>query len=900
MPPEIRSNDFHTRRELPEGVLNIFSATSRDFQIHKEENFAFLKGRLSVTVPALSSRLWFLGLWISKISNQPAAVWWASSQAGIHPSIQSQIRYYLGRKKQDCLFEVRQAWRYIFKTWGEKRNDSHDDGYQLKASIDLDGWTNIAIKEFAMIRRPYLKAEKPYFYGPKPPENKKGIRIEGMVHLDVEYPWSGIDIQIPDEFLVFAIREFRKNLECAAFLENELGGFGLSELCPIEPDPDIVGRSITRTYGLSRLYLFFVNLMRRLITKDPAFAKQEFLAWWPEEEKIFARLRIWMSGHQCLFSGKEAGRIICNLSDLVFWDGRHQRDLLLVLNKRWNDFSAATRTRIEKRLLKGPSRWKGEEESEFIERRARETLNRIHWLKNNGCRFTFDIDEETERLKKLAPNWQLEYAEKAATSLEGTGGTVSTETQYSEFLDEPMETLLDKVEEVTKTLHERFVKRDPFIGLATEKPEIAIAVLSHEAKSKEYRGWAWRKFLTLDARISDPPEIIIAIIDLILDMPQIKLSELMYPISHWILSLSVLLINDCPEQFERIWEKLIQVLKIDSNVGESSIVRGKKKPEWATDARNGPVSNLVKTLMNDPEIANLKPGDGFPKHWIGRIEDCLELKGDFRQHALVMFAYHLNKFYEIDPDWTENQLISVLDQKGNDKKAFWAGFFWHPKLQDKELYWRLKPFLLRLACFQPGGRRSEINTQFLSDILLSGWESIEPKTGKRFVSNDEMRKALLDSDEEFRIKTLWLLERRIAKEITGRGKKSYEENFLIFLSDVWPRQKKVKSPKITANLIKLAFSNAANFSKIVDLVLPFVAEIERNFHGFYSLEKKKSDIVDQYPEKTLKLVHGVLTENVSEWPYGVEEVLERIGIADPALLKDRRLVELKRRWRSGY
>ena len=51
-----------------------------------------------------------------------------------------------------------------------------------------------------------------------------------MVEISVEYPAVDDDVQIPDEFLQTAVREFRKNLEYAVSIENELGGYRLDLL----------------------------------------------------------------------------------------------------------------------------------------------------------------------------------------------------------------------------------------------------------------------------------------------------------------------------------------------------------------------------------------------------------------------------------------------------------------------------------------------------------------------------------------------------------------------------------------------------------------------------------------------------------------------------------------------
>ena len=137
----------------------------------------------------------------------------------------------------------------------------------MEASIDCDGWSDAAIRGFARINRPYLKVDVSSSRGSKPPENKEGTRWQEMVSLDVKYPGADNHVQIPDDFLLISVREFRKNLECGIYLEKELGGYGLHQLCPIEPDPDMQQDSYERTHGISRI-LLHANLLKRLIEKD--------------------------------------------------------------------------------------------------------------------------------------------------------------------------------------------------------------------------------------------------------------------------------------------------------------------------------------------------------------------------------------------------------------------------------------------------------------------------------------------------------------------------------------------------------------------------------------------------------------------------------------------------------
>jgi len=887
VPPTIDPDDHFPKREIPEGVWNCFAATRVDRLRLRDDNFTALMGHRAVNVPSLPDRLWALSVWIGKVSNQPAAVWWASTQSGIHPYLQDRIRIELERNKRDCSPETRRAWRYIFKAG--QRSDFHNDWYRLKASIDLDGWTNATIIELALINRPYLIVEKPWS-GPKPPENKRDILLKKMAQVGIKYPELSNDIKIPDEFLLTAVREFRKNLEYAIFLEREISGYGLYHICPIMPEPDFEGESFERRYGISSIFLFYVDLLKRLIEKDPQAAKQEYLQWWADEESVFARLRIWAAGDYRMLSGSEAGQLVCSLNDQVFWDDHHRRDLLLVLKKRWNDFSVAAKKRLERRLLRGPAHWKEEEKNEYAERRAWVSLNRINWLAANGCRFNFDVNAESVRLRRLAPKWQPQYADKAAASMESRGGSVRIDTDFSALLSESLETLLGKAAELSGRTDDWLKESDPFAGLAREQPDLAFAALDNSAKRHDYPEWAWRKFLNPEARKADNPDFSARIAASLSRLPIRTIAEFIHPASDWLLSSSKVLLSNYPEQFGRLWTRLITVLRSKPGSAQSAIVRGNKEPDWTMEAINAPVGKLAESLMKDHSKDDLELGKSFPVPWIHRVEELLTLEGDLRRHALVIFTFNLKWFFAFDPIWTQENLISVLDMEGDDQNAFWAGFFWGARVPQQELYVHLKPYLLRLAQRKPMVQRG--HAKVLAGILLAGWGSINQKTGERCVTNTEMRDVLINANDEVRSNTLWQLEMWSLRE--ERGKWSTE--LPIFLTEVWPRHKKVKNSRISSRLCDLAFSSIVNFSKIANIILPLLTKINQEHMFVHNPGEGKSDIVNRFPKKTLAILNAILPEDVSVWPYGIENVLEQIAIADSSLLNDSRLIELKRRW----
>ena len=610
IPLKIDPDDFYAKRELPGKVWDCFAATRMDRQNLNDENFPALRGQWATHVPRLPHRLARLGIWIAKVSNQPAAVWWLAGHTSLHPDIQFDLRRQFDRNQTTYSSHMRLAWRYLFEIL-EAPNDHVDYRlFELKSVAKFDGWSNALIRQLARLLQPRLIARRPWSR-PKPPSHVAEFTMRDILELEVEYPKVPFDLQIPDEHLQAAVREFRKNLERAVSLETELGGAGLTLLVPIESDPDLQGTTFARGYKIAGAFLFYVGLFKKLIEKDASAAKQECLAWPSDDDATFTALRIWVSGDSRVFPAEEAANILCQLNDHAFWYSRHQRDLLLVLVKRWSEFSETVKTKLGDRLLEGPARWNDEEIQEYAERRAWSSLNRIHWLHFNGCEFYFDIEAETNRLRQLAPAWQSQYAQKAADSMESRGGIVRTDTEYESLVRVPLGQLLDKAQEISGRAPEILTERKPFAGLASARPIRALTALTIYGRRKEYPKWAWKTFLNPEARKSDKPKLSALIADRISRLPPRILAENIYSVCDWLLTSNSMLFRSFPAQFDRLWVAIISVLKAEGEVAKSSIGRGTKEADWPFKALNAPVGTLARVLLSDSRRENDQKNTGL-------------------------------------------------------------------------------------------------------------------------------------------------------------------------------------------------------------------------------------------------------------------------------------------------
>jgi hypothetical protein len=106
------NSDF-VKRDIPSDAWSPFALTRSDRQDLQEDQVSALRGHWAVHQPRLAYRVAHLGHWFQKVAYQPAAVWWAASQIGIHPDIQRQIEYNIEHNKVESTEVIRKAWRYL-------------------------------------------------------------------------------------------------------------------------------------------------------------------------------------------------------------------------------------------------------------------------------------------------------------------------------------------------------------------------------------------------------------------------------------------------------------------------------------------------------------------------------------------------------------------------------------------------------------------------------------------------------------------------------------------------------------------------------------------------------------------------------------------------------------------
>ena len=424
---------------------------------------------------------------------------------------------------------------------------------------------------------------------------------------------------------------------------------------------------------------------------------------------------------------------------------------------------------------------------------------------------------------------------------------------------------------------------------------MAVSTLKLEAKRGRFPEWAWLQFLSSNKRKKDSERLKTYIAELLTLAHDDALKEIIDPATNWLLIASVNLAEECILTFIRFVKRILDFLHDNPGIGESGVLRKSRNPNWINAALGSPAGRITQAMLElDPCRDYLTEKQGFPSDWYHLVERALALPDDNGRFALVFCTYNLNWLDYVDPEWTKKKMLSILDTDDADTlEAWWAGYLWgYCKPPRNELFQTIKPYLLMKTSSQNCKKVGYCES--LAGFVLENWAYSHQENGTERISNEEFREVLLEAGDHFRSQVLWQLEQRI-KEEGGRSLRAHQGRFL---REVWPIQRVARTPESSVRLIELAFANDDNFMDISGTILHLLCRIDSDHRTLPFNDSVGGKIVDKHPERVLKILDIILSEDANRWPYEIDATLKRLVVADPALRNDARWVELMRRWNS--
>lgn len=879
IPEAAAGDDFLRNRKVPADALDVFALNRTDIEDTGDGAIGALRGQNATKHAVLPPRLNSLGIWLQRIAHQPIALWWVGHQAALSPDVERSIESWLRQDPSRFPEPIRKQWRWLLAARADVRADPDMMRYDIDARARQEGWSETLVRAYVDIYKPQLTASKAYgvrhpLFWNEPPDK--------LIHVDVEYPRPHDVLVIPDEHLAYAAGLLRAHLELAVSLEREVSGDGYLHFEHTRADDG--GPPLTdNEYGIRCPIVALQGFMQRLQALDLAAARAEVMRWSQDDPYVFARMRIWAAANR-LIGPDEGATLLLSLPDELFWSTHHQRDLLYAIRDLWPDLSAQSRAAIEDRLLTTTYPWDHEVRGGPSRAAAHYRLSRLHWLTSQGVAFGFDVNAELSALREIDPEWTPQAGDHTADSHAPKAYSVETDTAPDAILETPIPEILDAARAASGRA-DFFdpIERAPFRGLSEQRPLRALAALTYVARAGKVPISAWSAFLYSDARLKDSARMIALIGGRLCQLPSALLHSIAHPVSEWMQRIGHRLYGDAAATLPTLWEKVIAALSLSDDTRVH-----RPDQSWADDALNAPVGRLARYLMDDPMKADRTVGGEFPEIWKSRFDQLLALPGNQRRHALVMLGNQHNWLFNVDPEWTERALLAVIDSDDADGDALWDGIFWAARTPSRALFLRMKAGLIARAR-QPATRRK--NNEVIAGLLLSGWggdeNAFEPE---RLLTDVELREVLIHADDELRGQFLWHLG-----HWSNNVQTRWPERLIPFLRNVWPKQRALKNPTVSARLVDLALGSGDKMPAVVSVILPrLVPARSTSMHLMLATSTGGPHPAHQHPSALLDLLWAVLGEDPQQWPYRIEDTLALLS-EDPEVRSDPRLSELRRR-----
>jgi hypothetical protein len=803
----------------------------------------------------LPERLNLLCHWIAQNIDHPASLWWAQLQTKpVHRQLKDKIEHSLTYPNNNKInTALRQEWLKLIHVWQNTIVPHHAEWYRLEQSIEKYGWSSLTINEIGNCLRPKLKIQS-YASDPIAPYIDDSYKLK----IDVNYQEIVFDITIPQEFLSQLVRKIRDNLILSTELENFTFGRQRRFFNTLTPDPS--SSEILNSFGINSLIQIFLDLFTKLKQSEIELARQEYYAW-PINNEVFSLLKIWAARDPLLSNSSDFGALITTrIAKEQLWAGYFSRELHLSLKDRWAGLSDQDKNVFCSRLLEGCNKYEEETERDWSRRRAFYSLSSIHWMRSNNCELFSISENDIAGLKALAPEWQSEDANDLVKTSGISGGVIQTNTDYQIFDGLSEGEIIDKAYEYSGREFQFLVENKPFQGLAANQPLKALSALKIKLNNGDFTARFWREFFSYKTRDGDTAELTGSIAEILITLENEQLSEISHAVFRWFREVQNVIAHGHRTLLAALRLKLFNFL-IQHNLENDHEI-----DDLLNYAINQPAGMFVEALINNPEIEN----NFIPKAHLEMLSSLIHKPDNDGKIALVLCVGRLNWFFHHNPQWTNNNLLSVLTNQGNKETIFWIGFLWTARTPSTSLFKKIKPRLLDFAKSNVLHQRGL--TQNLAGVVLSGWLHSNQPSKRALIKDQELTDILLECKEDFRISLLWNLRRWIDEE------KYYDWCLACYrlFHDVWPKQKTLKTPDLNNNLYSFLLSRDEHFDHYFGLIFPLIITNKVPRLGYFDIEQMEKNTSGplQFPELTLKFLSKILQFDARDWFYEDEKLVQ--------------------------
>lgn len=856
--------------------------------------FHALSGQQPAGLEEMPPRLLHLSNWIVRHLDSPIVAWWVARQRGLHPRLLKNLQNNL-RHKKDFKQKARQVWNLILEFQYQSRNLHLDfSWYELQDRVRTEGWTPSVLRDFEVIASPTLFFERPFGIArSKPPFGSwDEIGTESIARWEVKFPEGCREkLDVPDEILLPVFRIAERHLQRAASLLEDLE---TPFIFPLTCYPN--RENDEEDHGHHAFFCWFLELFSRMVSNHPKVARGIADVWSVEEKYYFEKLKLFALNHIELFGPDEAAGLVLALTQQCFWGSDLRRELMFLINDRWEEFSEENREALAKRLLNGPNKKDYWSDKEYPNIRDNTACRYVRWLTLQGRSLS---EGQTARLNEMIaalPEWGDDWALCLTEERLGSLRRIDTDDSPDSIINLPISEIINHVTTEQVRDFDSYTQKRPFKGLVKENPRKALAALSHHARLGEYPPAYWSTL------IESWPEntrtrLYRVFLNRLCRLPHVTIRELRHSVGQW-LEEKLLLTYEFNEHLAwSVFDHLVLGLVSEGGIATvSGIGEARRNGEVVVQSRrtfnyaiNSPVGSAMQGLHKTLASLKLEKTIGIPDDFKLRIEQLIASAGEGGDHAIIMTTRNIHWLNYLDPKWVSERVMPWFDFDQNLAEPAWNGYFAAAKIPSQEIGIALKPLLLKLF---PNLYKWNWDQQFTTIavqivIELSIFCSNKPEG----LSHTEARQCLRHMNDRNRQDAIYRL-----RVIGEREQNGWVEYVIPFINTVWPRERAFRTSTLVSSWVTLLERSRDRFPETLSAVSRFLVPVERKIHWLYQLRREIGDeapLTVKYPESVLDLLHSVIPNSAEDVPIELAQILDLIEEVNAALTRDHRFIRLK-------
>ena len=442
-----------------------------------------------------------------------------------------------------------------------------------------------------------------------------------------------------------------------------------------------------------------------------------------------------------------------------------------------------------------------------------------------------------KKSKALADQWQpspeesVDERDEVPNRING-GGWVGPE----EFA--PADLLDGGTEKVVVAVRTKTIDPSEFGGLAIERPEKAIGALPELFQvSPEY----WHHFLVAVFHLRGRGKLPMAtqdqVADLLMEAPDQLSAGIGLAASGFVADLAKAYGRDQECRFRRLWSK------VWGGVGKGDETRA---PLDA--ALNTVAGRLARAAVERMSKYDLRAGQGLPDVVRPYFDTIVS-----HPHAWpgrVILARHLCWLHAVDPNWTEQQIISrMAPAESKEALALWSGYAWSPTINPNLFTAFKSQFLSMLEEYDGVQDAMLVLMELLVKVCLDYPDDLEMQEVRQAVGS--LSACALEGVLEY-------LSTRLTGTMEERAQ-IWRGKLKPWLEEYWPREGDRNTARTADAMLKLILECGSSFPEAVCWSLERgTVQPSEHLESLIQLSESTNYYIASHPDSVLKILNGIV------------------------------------------